>query len=295
MIRYRRLLVPVDGSDGSDTAVRCALDLAESTGGTIDVLHVVDAGGMIAPRDGDQAESPREHGRALLAEVEERAELAGVDATTALVEGTPHQAIVEHAADRGSQLVVMGRHGAGSVGERLLGGVTEKVLRSGTLPVLTAWAAPEDDTSVVDADRLLLPTDGSACAELATEHAVTLAAVSGATVHVVSVADLDAAGGVFDAGGLSEEFVENVQSRCSEAVERLASDVEAALDRPAETEVVRGRPSEALADYVEANGVDAAVMGAHGRSGVRRWALGSVTERLLRSVEVPVMVVPGSG
>lgn len=293
MITYDRILVPVDGSDGADAAVRHALALAEATGAAVDVVHVVEPGLGESPLDDpDSTSARRERGDALLADVEGAAADRGLEVTTALLAGTPHEAILEHAADRGSHLVVMGRHGAGTVGERLLGGVTEKVLRAGALPVLTAWATDGDDT-VADAGELLVPTDGSDCAEVAGEHATTMARVADATVHVVSVADVDAAAGVFDAGGVSEEFVRNVEARCREAVSRMAGDVQRAIDRPVERAVVRGRPGAALREYVEEAGVDLVVMGAHGRSGVSRWMLGSVTERLLRTTDVPLLVVPG--
>lgn len=175
--------------------------------------------------------------------------------------------------------------------EQHLGGVTEKVLRAGALPVLTAWA--DGDATVVDAERLLLPTDGSDFAEVAGEHAATMADITDATVHAVSVADVEVAGGLFDAGGVPPEFVRNVESRCEEAVTRIADDVERATDPPVDRSVIRGRPGAVLRDYVADNDVDLVVMGAHGRSGVSRWMLGSVTERLLRTVDVPVVVVAG--
>lgn len=291
MIHHGRVLVPVDGSDASHAAARHAIALAAETDAAVDVLHVVPE--EFAAAGGDESADPRDaRGRTALTEVESVAEEAGVDVGTAVLVGAPYETILEHAAERGAHLIVMGRHGAGSVGERLLGGVTEKVLRAGVLPVLTAWADAAGET-VVDAETLLLPTDGSDCAELAAEHAAALADVSGATVHVVSVADVEAAGGLFDAGGLSAEFVENVESRCQEAVERVATEVEAATGRPPETAVRRGTPAAALRAYVEEAGVDAVVMGAHGRSGFSRWMLGSVTERLLRTTDVPVLVVPG--
>lgn len=285
MIHYDRLLVPVDGSDASHGAASQALALAGETAADVDVLHVVEEG------TGDR-ERLEDRGRQFLVDVEELAEGAGLDVTAELRTGTPHRAILEYAEERGTHLVVMGRHGTGTIGERLLGGVAERVLRAGALPVLTVWADGADDGGVVGAGRVLLPTDGSGPAEAAAEHASAIADVSGATVHVVSVADVDAAGGLFDVGGLSEEFVENVEDRSRAATDRLAGDLERA-GRPVETAVLRGAPADALRAYVEENGIDAIVMGAHGRSGIARWMLGSVTERVLRTVEVPVLVVPG--
>ena len=296
MIRYDRILIPVDGSDASHTAARYALALADATGAAVDVVHVVEASrGGTALGGEEHARILSNRGETLLSAVRGRAEGADVEVTTALLEGAPYRAILDRADETGAHLVAMGRHGAGSVGERLLGGVTEKVLRSGTVPVLAVRPDGSDDRGPVEADQLLLPTDGSECAELAAEHAATVADLADATLHVVSVADLDAAGGLFSAGGLSEEFVANVEDRCAEAADRMADAVASATGRDVETAVVRGRPAAALEAYVEGNGIDAVVMGAHGRSGFERWMLGSVTERLLRTLDVPVLVVPGEG
>lgn len=292
MIMYDRLLVPVDRSDASLTAARYALQLADSTGAAVDVLHVVEVGrGASAPRGDEHTTTPGDHERKLLSNVERMADDVGLEITTELREGIPHEAIVEYAAEQGTQLIVMGRHGAANVSERLLGGVTEKVLRAGALPTLTLWTGSWEEGGI-DADRVMLPTDGSDYSELAGEHAATLADLAGATVHVVSIADTGAAGGLFDTGGASEEFMANVEARHEEAVSRLADDVEKAVGRPVERAVVRGQPVAALQEYVEENQIDLIVMGSHGRTGFSRWLLGSTTERLLRTVDVPVLVVP---
>lgn len=283
MISYDRLLVPVDGSDASHTASRHALALAAATGAAVDVLHVVQGGGT-ALAGVEHRSILEDRGRRLLGDVERLAAGVGGDVSTEIVEGTPYEAILAYARERGTYLVVMGRHGANTVGERLLGGVTEKVLRAGQLPVLTVWA--DDGPTVVEADAVLLPTDGSGPAEVAGEHAASLAAVADATVHVVSVADVPAAG----AG--PGELASNVEARCADAVDRLAGDVGSATGLAVETAVLSGHPAAALGDYVGNHGVDAVVLGAHGRSGLPRWLLGSVTERLLRTVDVPVLVVP---
>jgi nucleotide-binding universal stress UspA family protein len=138
-------------------------------------------------------------------------------------------------------------------------------------------------------DDILLPTDGSAHATAAAEHALALARAFDATVHVLGVADIDRAAGVFNAGGVDEAFVEQVEQEAQQAVDRTAS-LGAADDR-LETAVVDGDPGEAIVDYVEEAGLDAVVMGTHGRRGIRRFVAGSVTEHVIRAAPVPVFTV----
>lgn len=135
-------------------------------------------------------------------------------------------------------------------------------------------------------DTVLVPTDGSDHATRAARHAAAIADAFDAALHVVSVVDVQAASGVFNAGGVDPAFVERLEGTAAEAIET----VDAALDRAADhTEVLQGRPADAIAEYVTARGVDVVAMGTHGRSGVDRVVLGSVTERVLRSVDVPVL------
>lgn len=292
MDTYDRILVPVDGSDGAERASRHALAIAAATGATVEFLHVVDAGGLGALGSRLDPEVVRERGRTILATARELADDAGLDATTELREGRSHEEILAYADERGCDLVVMGRRGAGGAADRLLGGVTDKVLRAGRVPVLVVPRTDLTAAGSIEYRRVLLSTDGSDCAMAAAEWGARLSAAVGATVHVVSVVDVQAAGGLFDAGGVSESFVEQLESRGESAVSAMVDRVAAVTDRPVETAVVRGRPHEALARYVEREDVDLVAMGAHGRSGVQRMVLGSVTDRLLRTVDVPVLVVP---
>jgi nucleotide-binding universal stress UspA family protein len=72
-------------------------------------------------------------------------------------------------------------------------------------------------------DRILLPTDGSVHAMAAAEHALALSRAFDASVHVLGVADIDRAAGLFNAGGVDEEFVARVEREAEEVVNRTAS------------------------------------------------------------------------
>lgn len=138
-------------------------------------------------------------------------------------------------------------------------------------------------------DDILLPTDGSAHATTAAEHALALGRAFDATVHVLGVADIDRAAGLFDAGGVDDEFVERVERDAEDAIERTAG--LAASDDHLETAVVQGEPGETIVEYIHQHGLDAVVMGTHGRRGLRRFIAGSVTEHVIRVAEVPVFTV----
>ncbi len=145
-------------------------------------------------------------------------------------------------------------------------------------------------------ERILVPTDGSKVAEAAVEQAVDIAEKYGAEVHALFVADVDAI-----AYGLGTEQIDRIRQGNFKGMTDLREDAEDATGYVTEraeavglTVVERhagGRPHDMIADYAEENDIDLVVMGSHGRSGVRRALLGSVTERTLRSTHVPVLVV----
>jgi nucleotide-binding universal stress UspA family protein len=141
---------------------------------------------------------------------------------------------------------------------------------------------------------ILLPTDGSEGAEVAVGHAVSLAQTYGATLHVLAVADTKSYG-TFTTGGAGT-VISALEERCREnleAAETIVADLTSDdPDSPAvETAIRRGFPAEEILRYAEEQDADLVVMGTHGRTGVDRVLLGSVTERVVRRSPVPVVTV----
>jgi nucleotide-binding universal stress UspA family protein len=141
---------------------------------------------------------------------------------------------------------------------------------------------------------ILLPTDGSEGAEVAVAHAVSLAQAYDATLHVLAVADTMSYG-TFTTGGAGT-VISALEERCREnvaATETLVADLTS--DDPGspavETAIRRGFPAEEILRYAEEQDADLVVMGTHGRTGVDRVLLGSVTERVVRRSPVPVVTV----
>lgn len=139
-------------------------------------------------------------------------------------------------------------------------------------------------------DTILLPTDGSANAEAAIDHAIMLAERTDATVHglfvVYVTAFADFEGGI-DVGAMQSTLeeegdtaLETIQERCTAAGVSV------------ETERRTGRPVREIRSYSDEIDADVIVMGTHGRSGLSRVLLGSVTEAVLRRASVPVLAVP---
>jgi nucleotide-binding universal stress UspA family protein len=149
-------------------------------------------------------------------------------------------------------------------------------------------------------ERILIPTDGSSVAEAAVGHALDIAEQYDAAVHALYVADTDAI-----AYGLGTERVDHIKEGNFDGMDELREQAQAATGVVAEQGEERGltvhehhtggKPHQKIAEYAENNDIDLVVMGSHGRAGVKRALLGSVTERTLRSTHVPVLVVDYRG
>lgn len=149
-------------------------------------------------------------------------------------------------------------------------------------------------------DRILVPTDGSETAEVAVEHAIKLATEYDAEIHALYVVNTDAISIT-----LGPEQVDRIMTGQFDEMEELNADAEAALQTVVDaaeqaglqwtTDIRGGKPHKKIADYVEELDIDAVVMGSRGRGGVKRRVMGSVTERVLRSTTVPVLVIDEKG
>lgn len=145
-------------------------------------------------------------------------------------------------------------------------------------------------------DRILVPTDGSAVSEAALAHAIELADQYDATLHALYVVDIDAV-----AYTLGTEQVDRIERGSFDNLPEIRKRAERATGVVADQAKKRGivveqhhtggKPHREIAAYAAANDIDLVVMGSHGRAGVRRALLGSVTERTLRATNIPVLVV----
>lgn len=280
---YDRLLVPTDGSDPAAAAGEAAVNIASQFGAAIDVVYVEDAEELPFGFDEVPAEFARRTRRAVET-IAETAEDAGLETTSVVLEldGPVHETILDYAMDQQADAIVMGTHGRSGIGRAILGSVTEQTIRKSPVPVMSVHAETVTDS---DIETVLVPTDGSECAETAVEHGADLAAATDASLHLINVVDLGVVAGDVDAGRVLDALEESGERALEAAIDRAhRREIETV-----EASVISGTPSRAICDYATETGVDCIVMGTHGRSGLTRLFLGSVTERVIRHGVAPVL------
>jgi len=138
---YESILIPYDGSDEAKRGAKHGIDLAAALGATVHGLYVIDLPGVpraLSLRDDEEElrEEYREHGKTVMAELSELAHERGIDCTTTIKIGSVSETIANYAENEGLDAIVMASAYHGTLGA-LLGGTTDKVVRTATVPVIT--------------------------------------------------------------------------------------------------------------------------------------------------------------
>ncbi|MFC7045560.1 universal stress protein [Halobacteriaceae archaeon GCM10025711] len=140
---YEHILVPTDGSEGTEHAVEHAIDMATTYDAVLHGLFVVDIDGYPDEvSEGSLIEQLEASGEDVVDELTERADAAGVRAVeTAVVTGQTYRAILDYVDAHDVDLVVMGTHGQRGLEPYAIGGVADKVMRLSDVPVMTVRLA----------------------------------------------------------------------------------------------------------------------------------------------------------
>lgn len=145
---FRRILVPTDGSDGAQSVIDRAVDIAATYGASIDALFVADARiESVVPEEARDAVSSAMHheGEAATSVIAAAAGDRDVEIHTIIREGVPHNAILQHAVENDVDLIVMGTHGRSGLERQLIGSVAERIVRLSPIPVMTIPLEPPEN------------------------------------------------------------------------------------------------------------------------------------------------------
>ena len=282
MGRYRKILVAVDGSETSRNAFREACRMAREEGASLTAATAVPVfQEQYEVLSVDKAtKALKDEGEKVLASINRIAGEEKMPVRLRMEEGNPFEAIRDLADGNGYDLVVMGRRGMKRLERALMGSVTARVIGHTGKDVLVA---PRDTS--IGWGRVLLPTEGSKCSEAAVSRAIDIAKSYGGQLTALSVVDVN------------EEF----QTSAPEAVEKLVLQAKKVLDDVkkkaeaagvnVETSLKEGEAFEAITGTAREKGASVIVMGSHGRTGLKRLLMGSVTEKVIGHAPCPVLVV----
>lgn len=147
---FDRVLIATDGSEAVRPAVETAIELAETHEAALHVLYIVDQPTTVSgtgegvPGLDNLLDALEKEGQEATGEIAARADDRGIEATTAVRRGNPHDDILAYAEEHDIDVIVMGTHGRTGIKRALLGSVTEDVVRHSQIPVLTVHREPEE-------------------------------------------------------------------------------------------------------------------------------------------------------
>jgi len=278
----KKMLVAIDGSESGLHALREAFKLAVNEKSWITVVSVVPPyeGDLDLVAVGNVQQALRRPCEKALADADAAAKEERALIKTVCEEGVPHERIIDLAEAENCELIVMGRTGRSKTERALVGSITSRVIGYGRKDVLVI---PSDAT--VEWKSILLATDGSKYSSEATERAIDFAQAYGGALNILSIVDVPA-----EFYGEAPQVVEDLIKKAGTYVESARKQAEA---RGIGTKVFvrEGDTAEVILAVAAEQNAGLTVMGSHGRTGLKRLLMGSVTEKVIGHSHCPVLVV----
>lgn len=292
-VRYRTILVPLDGSPFGEQALPFAAGAALRTGAVLQLVHVhrSDTVETITPDPRWDEAFRRQQEEYLAAVAREVSRRHGVEARTEVVTGTPVYTLVQWTEKPGADLVVMTTHGRSGISRLWLGSVADGMVRGAKIPVLLIRPDEDDspDRPAAEFREVLVPLDGSRLSEQVLERVLALTGVQDVRytlLHIVAPALR------LDGKGLHVDEAREAELE-ARAAEQLAATARRLHERGPEVRyevVAHPVPPQYIVEYAEEHSIELIAMTTHGRGGLSRLILGSVADKVLRASPVPLLL-----
>jgi nucleotide-binding universal stress UspA family protein len=299
MVSINRILCPVDFSDFSLDALRHGLALAKWYSAQLTLFHVYRIAQPV-PVEGFPESVP------VIVDVDPTKLIEDVRRFCAPLLGPSGQSVeivvrpgdaakeIRNEAERVPfDLLILGTHGRSGFERLFLGSVTEKVLRSTRVPVLTIPPPVREPGSPLY-KTILCPLEFSPASIRALEYALSLAKESDARLILLhAIEDVLGDAGAQTLGHLSvSEYYRQLEQDAVTRLRAVVPDEARVWSRP-EERVVKGRAHQEILKVVADEHVDLVVMGVQGKSVVSRLVFGSTTHRVIREASCPVLTLHG--
>lgn len=210
---------------------------------------------------------------------------AGWEVETVIAEGDPVDLILDAASKDDVDLILLATHGRTGLERIRLGSVSDKLIKNALCPRLVVGPNVDIDMATYSLKRILVPVDGSDLSEESLPIARHLAKLVGAEIDLIQAVSITSGMVVGDTGA-GADLMPGVLESANTYLARVA---EAFPGQKVNTNVVVGNAADSIVEHLDNNPVDLVVIASRGRTGFTRFALSSVTERILQGPD-PVLV-----
>jgi nucleotide-binding universal stress UspA family protein len=289
---YNKILIPLDGSGAAEIVLPYAAEIAAKLDSEITLVSISES----SATDIDHLyRSYLEHLTGQVRnQLKEYGAKEGLEVKSEVLLGIPSDEIARCATEYDVGLIAMASSGRPGHGPLLLGNITPKIIRSTDRPLLLIRVSASSEALQQKrlVKKILIPLDGSKVGETAIRHTEALAKALGAELVLIQIIEPVVAWAGFE-GTMSYAAPQDEESMKSAAIAYLSGVAKPLKESGLSTSIAIGFGSSAdqIIDYAEANNIDLIAISSHGRSGIGRWLFGSVTSKLLRAADTPVLVV----
>jgi nucleotide-binding universal stress UspA family protein len=274
------IVVPLDGSANAENAVAVAILVAGALGRRIHFVHVI-------PADASRREEDREALAGRFADyandLGKHYRLAREHFSAYILEGPAAAEIVAHAAN--ARLIVLASHGRGGFKAAIIGSVADRIVRGAQCPVLLVRGVQRPRRNVA-MKRILVCLDGSEESERGLAAGRELAAATGARLSALRAFSVPHQVDYLDFLYYDPEELEpSVKAEAAAYLERVLAGDETPI-------IAEGPAADVIAETAKSLPADLIVIATRGLGAARRLLLGSTTDKVIRMVEAPVLIIP---
>lgn len=283
---FEKMVLLLDTSEPAEAVIPYAVHLADKMGSELDVVNVIEG----------EVSSER-LAKAYLDKIVDDIKEPGIrKKRSVILRGKAADQILDYVERNKIDIIASASHGHSGIRKWFIGSTVDKIVRGTKVPVLLVHSKEKGSISRQAAvfTHVLLPLDGSKAAEAAlpiTESIANKIKVRVSLIRAVSPL-------VDQYAGPPEGYVVDYTGKVMQALEEEATDYLKQTAKFFEEKgilvsitMIMGSPATEILKYIEKQKVDLVVMSTHGRTGFGRWILGSVANKILHSVEIPLLIV----
>ena len=286
MLQLQEILVPMDGSTEAESVIPYLRDLAPKFGSRVHILGV--GIGRKTRRVNRLIED-------YITRTANKLHSDNIKAEPVIRYGVAADNILDYTAEKEIDLIIMATHGRGGITRWWMGSVAEKVISEATAPVLLVRSQRSGRSGTTQKlnfpRKILAPLDGSDIGESAVPYAEAIAAKSGASICLLQVISLP---GTVEANVLGghdwRKFVKAMEDAGENYLKTVAKRL-GSKNTKVMYEVLTGDPADKIVEYAADKGGSMIAMSTHGRTGIARWVLGSVADKVLHGAGIPILLV----